>query len=176
MLIIKNNIIFVGHMGSGKTSIGKILAKSLNIEFVDTDNKIEKISAMTINNFFSKYGEKEFRSFEEKVILDILNKKSTTVIALGGGSFQNKNVRSLILEKNISIWLKCSLSILVNRLKNSRRRPLLDNIDIKNKILLLDKERRDNYKKANIEYDVSKKLKKNINKELVEIITKINEN
>ena len=176
MLMIKNNIIFVGHMGSGKTSIGKNLAKSLNIEFIDTDNEIEKMSGMTINNFFLKNGEKEFRYFEEKTILDILNKKSSTVIALGGGSFQNRTLRSFILEKNISIWLKCSLSILVNRLKNVRKRPLLNNTDIKNTILILDKERRDNYEKANIEYDVSKKQKKNINEELIKIITKINEN
>ena len=95
------------------------------------------------------------------------------MIALGGGSFENKNIRALIKERNISIWLKCNINILVERLKKNKNRPLLIGKNIKSEIMKLDKIRKINYESANFHYDVSKKQKKLILKELVEYIESI---
>ena len=81
---LNKNLVLVGMMGSGKSSIGKILSKKLQFEFIDTDNKIEKIEKKTISEIFKLNGEKYFRNIEEFISLNSL-KLSNKVIALGGG-------------------------------------------------------------------------------------------
>ena len=83
-------------MGVGKSTLGKIVAKKLNLEFIDTDAKIEEKWLMEISTIFKKKGEKFFRLEEEKEVLKSL-KKNNCVIALGGGAFANKTVRNLII-------------------------------------------------------------------------------
>ena len=83
---MKKKIVLIGMMGSGKTTVGRILSKSLKLNFIDTDILIEKNCGIKIRKIFDKYGEEYFRRTEEKIILDILlNKKTPGVIALGGG-------------------------------------------------------------------------------------------
>ena len=85
---MKKNLILVGMMGVGKTTLGKIVAKKNGFEFIDTDLNIEKKNSMTIKEIFEQKGEKFFRAEEEKEVLESL-KKTNAVIALGGGSFIN---------------------------------------------------------------------------------------
>ena len=99
------NIVFLGMMGSGKTSIGFLISKKLNLKFFDIDNNIENNLGMKISKIFKDKGEKFFREYEEKITLNIL-KKNNIVIALGGGAFLNKNIRNEILKNHFSFWLK----------------------------------------------------------------------
>ena len=140
------NIVFLGMMGSGKTSIGFLISKKLNLEFFDIDNHIENNLGMKISKIFKNKGEKFFREYEEKIKLNIL-KKNNIVIALGGGAFLNKNIRNEILMNHFSFWLKLESDILIKRIKNSTKRPLaynISDIELKNMI----KERSKIYSKA----------------------------
>ena len=111
------NIVLLGHMGSGKSTIGKSLAKKLSIDFLDSDQEIENFMNMKISDIFVNHGEDKFREIEENVVKKVFNTNDKKVIALGGGSFENKNIRNIVKEKNISIWLKCNINLLVERLK-----------------------------------------------------------
>ena len=140
------NIVFLGMMGSGKTSIGFLISKKLNLEFFDIDNYIENNLGMKISKIFKNKGEKFFREYEEKITLNIL-KKNNIVISLGGGAFLNKNIRNEILKNHFSFWLKLESDILIKRIKNSTKRPLaynISDIELKNMI----KERSKIYSKA----------------------------
>ena len=135
------NIVFLGMMGSGKTSIGFLISKKLNLEFFDIDNHIENNLGMKISKIFKDKGEKFFREYEEKITLNIL-KKNNIVIALGGGAFLNKNIRNEILKNHFSFWLKLESDILIKRIKNSSKRPLaynISDIELKNMIKVRSK-------------------------------------
>ena len=124
---LNKNLVLVGMMGSGKSSIGKILSKKLQYEFIDTDNKIEKIEKKTISEIFKKNGEKYFRNIEEFISLNSL-KLSNKVIALGGGGYINPNIRKYTLKNCISVWLDWKNETLISRIKNSKKRPLAMNL------------------------------------------------
>ncbi len=119
----KKNIVFLGMMGSGKSSIGLLVSKKLKLNFFDTDQEIEEELGMSILQIFEKKGEKFFREVEEKITLKLLKKKNI-VIALGGGAFLNKSVRSEILNSHLSIWLKWKNDTIVKRITNSVKRPI----------------------------------------------------
>ena len=120
----KGNIVFLGMMGSGKTSIGKLVSKKLKLNFFDTDNEIENEVGMKISKIFKEKGEGYFREIEEKITSNILEKKNI-VISLGGGTFINKNIREKILSKHLSFWLNWKSEILIRRIKNSSKRPIV---------------------------------------------------
>ena len=165
----KKNIVFLGHMGSGKSTIGRGLSKKLGLEFYDVDKEIESETGQKITKIFDKVGEKVFREVEKKIILKLLDKESS-IIALGGGGFENLKIRKLILKESISLWLKCDLNILEKRCKLSKKRPLLKNKNIKLEFLRLDKIRKKNYSKAKFTIDVSKKNKYQIIREIIEVL------
>tara|TARA_S200000501_G_C20545255_1_gene621970 strand:- start:231 stop:734 length:504 start_codon:yes stop_codon:yes gene_type:complete len=119
----KENIVFLGMMGSGKSSIGSLVSKKLKLNFFDIDRQIEKELGMEISKIFETKGEKFFREFEEMIALKIL-KKNKIVISLGGGTFINKKVRREILTNHLSFWLQWDDKTLVERIKNSTKRPI----------------------------------------------------
>ena len=123
----EENIVFLGMMGSGKSTIGKLVSKRLKFEFIDIDDCIEKKSRMKISKIFDNYGEKFFREIEEKVTLQILKKKNI-VVALGGGGFLNNKIRKEILSNHLSFWLNLSSEQLLKRLLKSTKRPLAKNL------------------------------------------------
>ena len=125
---LNKNLVLVGMMGSGKSSIGKILSKKLEFEFIDTDNKIEEIEKKTISEIFRKNGEKYFRNIEEVISLKSL-KLNNKVIALGGGGYINPIIRKYTLKNCISVWLDWKNETLINRIKNSKKRPLAMKLD-----------------------------------------------
>ena len=116
----KENLVFLGMMGSGKSSIGSLVAKKLKLDFIDVDKEIEKELGLTISKIFETKGEDYFRKYEEKITLKIL-KLNTVVVSLGGGAFVNKIIRKEILKNHISFWLNWDNKILVNRIKNSKK-------------------------------------------------------
>ena len=121
MKLIKN-LVFLGMMGSGKTSIGFIVSKKLKLNFLDIDQEIENKTGNSISEIFEKKGEKFFRKLEERITLKNLDKKNS-VISLGGGAFLNTNIQNEILSKHISIWLNWDTKTLLKRIKNSKKRP-----------------------------------------------------
>ncbi len=140
------NLVFLGMMGSGKSSIGLMVAKKLNLNFIDIDNEIEKKLGTTISKTFEDKGEDFFRKVEEKMTLKKL-KLSSSVISLGGGAFINKNIRKAVLKSHLSFWLNWSNNILLERIKNSKKRPLAINAS-DNQIIDLIQKRSNIYSKA----------------------------
>ena len=145
----KKNICLIGLMGSGKTVIAKELSKMHNLKVYDSDNEIEKNENQNINSIFQNQGEKYFREIEEKICLKLLYNENC-IISLGGGSIINKKIRKAIEDNSYSIYLQVKLKNLLNRLKSSNKRPLLDKKLNKKEILEnLYKDRRIFYEKAN---------------------------
>ena len=142
----KENLVILGMMGSGKSSIGLLIAKKLKLNFIDIDKEIEKELSLSISKIFEIKGEDFFRKFEEKITLKKL-KTSSTVISLGGGAFINKNVRQEVLKNHISFWLNWDSEILLNRIKNSKKRPLAFNAT-EDELIDLIKKRSNTYSKA----------------------------
>ena len=163
----KENLVFLGMMGSGKSSIGSLVAKKLKLNFVDIDKEIEKNLNITIKKIFEVKGEEYFRKIEEQTTLKKL-KLNSTVISLGGGAFINNNIRKEILKNHLSFWLNWSDSILLNRIKNSIKRPLAYN-STDNEIIDLIKKRSNIYSKALFEIKCDKLSKDQIVKKILEI-------
>jgi len=136
-------------MGSGKSVIGKKLAKEIDFKFVDTDKFIEDKVGKSINKIFIENGETFFRKLEEKMILEILKNKKT-VIALGGGSIVNKIIRNSIKNNSYNIYLDVNIDILVKRLKKSKNRPLIHKKNIYQTIETLINKRKKFYSKADL--------------------------
>ena len=154
------NIVFLGMMGSGKTSIGFLVSKKLNLDFYDVDNYIENKLNMKISDIFKKEGEKFFREQEEKETLNLLKKKNI-IVALGGGAFVNKNIRNEVIKNHLSFWLKLKSDILLKRIKNSVKRPLAINTT-NNYLKNMIKDRSKFYSKALFHIDCNNYTKKEI--------------
>ena len=163
----KKNLIFLGMMGSGKSTIGYLVSKKLGLPFIDIDTLIEKEEGTKIYNIFKKKGENYFRSLEEKITLKNL-KNNDSVISLGGGSFVNKNIRTEILENHLSFWLELEESTLIKRIKNSKKRPLAFH-STDEKIKNLIKKRKKFYRKAQFKINCDKLTKHEIVKKIIKI-------
>lgn len=142
-------ISLTGMMGSGKTSIGKLLAKKINLPFYDSDEDIEDKLSLKISEIFETYGEILFREQEEKICIDIL-KKEKFVLALGGGAITNEGIRDSIAKNSLLIYLKTDENILFERLKNDKSRPLLKGTNLKKQINSILKDREKFYSESNI--------------------------
>jgi len=164
----KENLIFLGMMGSGKSSIGLLVAKKLKLEFVDIDKEIENEIGLSISKIFELKGENYFRKFEEKLTLKKLKLKSK-VISLGGGAFINNNIRKEILKNHISFWLNLDDKILIKRIKNSKKRPVAFNAS-DNELIELIKKRSNIYSKALYEIKCDNLSKNEIVKRILEIL------
>ena len=166
----KENIVFLGMMGSGKSSLGSLISKKLNLDFYDTDNVIEKKTGMKISKIFKEKGEIFFRRVEEKISLEIL-KKDNIVIALGGGAFLNKKIMEEILKNHLSFWLKWNDKVLIQRIKNSQKRPLALNLD-DNELTDLIKKRSRIYSKAKFKINCNNLTKNQIANKIMNIYEK----
>ncbi len=124
---LNKNLILIGNMAAGKTVIGQLLAKKLNLKFYDTDYIVEKKVKMKIFQIFEKKGEAAFRNLEKKIILNLL-KKNNSVISFGGGAFLNKIIRKNTQKNGLTIWLKQDPKILIDRIKKNNKRPIALNL------------------------------------------------
>jgi len=117
-------IFLVGFMGAGKTTVGKVLARRLDYEFVDLDDVIEAQAGKSVRAIFSELGEPEFRRLEGEAILSC-GAISGTVVALGGGAYLNESNRLAVREMGMTFWLDCPLEVCMSRLGSDPSRPLL---------------------------------------------------
>ena len=164
---LKENLVFLGMMGSGKSSIGSLVAKKLKINYIDIDNEIEFNSKKSIKKIFEEKGENYFRKLEEKVTLKKL-KLNSSVISLGGGAFINKNIRKEVLKNHLSFWLNWNKKILLDRIKNSMKRPLATNAT-DDELIDLIKKRSGIYSKALYEIKCDGLTKNEIANKVIEI-------
>ena len=135
-------------MGVGKSTLGKKLAKKLKLKFIDIDQIIEKKEKKTIKEIFEEKGEGYFRKIEKKISLEEL-KKSNSVIALGGGAFMDSSIRKEAKNLSISFWLDLRVESLLTRLKNVKKRPLLNQDKLEESINKIYSERKKIYNKSN---------------------------
>jgi shikimate kinase len=125
---ITRTIALVGLMGAGKSAIGKRLAQRLGLPFVDADIEIEAAAGCTIEEFFERFGEAEFRAGERRVIQRLLE-GPPHVLATGGGAFMDPRTRELMHAQATTIWLRADLPVLLERVARRTNRPLLKNGD-----------------------------------------------
>ncbi len=121
---LKKPVVMVGLMGVGKTKIGGIIARALDLPFIDADVEIEKAAGRTVADIFETQGEAAFRDLERKVIARLLSDE-LKILAPGGGAMMNEQTAALIHASAISIWLRADLDVLVERTGRTSKRPLL---------------------------------------------------
>ena len=134
---LNNNLILVGMMASGKSTIGRLLAKKLNLRFYDTDFIIEKKTNMKVSEIFEKRGESVFRNLEKKITLKLLE-KNDYVVSLGGGAFLNNTIRKKAKKCGTTICLNWNSKTIINRIIKNNKRPIalkLSNNEIKDLII-----------------------------------------
>jgi shikimate kinase len=146
---LDKTLVLVGMMGAGKTSVGRRLANVLAVPFRDADAEIELAAGCTINEIFERFGEPAFRAGERKVIARLLG-EPPHILATGGGAFMDQETRARIKQDAISIWLKASTELLLERVMRKDTRPLLRNTDRRAALERLLKEREPIYAEADI--------------------------
>jgi shikimate kinase len=162
-------IVFVGLMGAGKTAIGRRVAGMLGLPFTDSDHEIETVSRMTIPDLFERYGETEFRSLEQRVILRLLE-NGPQVLSTGGGAFMNAQTREAIAEHGMSVWLKADVDVLFERVSKKQNRPLLKNADPRAVLEKLMAERYPVYALADVTVPTRDERKEVIAGEVIEAL------
>lgn len=162
--MIKPNkiILLVGLIGSGKTSVGKRLAKKLNLPFVDGDQEIEKAAGLSVIDVFKCFGQEEYRAGEARIMKRLLS-GAPCVLASGGGAFVAKQTRALAKENALTIWLKADLDVLYHRTTGRKRRPFLQCSDskIKNKLQSYIDEEYPYYSEADIMVETKNEIVEN---------------
>ena len=122
-------VTLIGMMGTGKSKFGRQIANILKFNFYDIDNIIEKEFKTTIKELFQKHGEVFFRTIEKKAISNLISKinknKEKVIISLGGGGFDDRETRDLLLHDTYVIWLNTSVDILVQRVGDGSKRPMI---------------------------------------------------
>jgi shikimate kinase len=144
---MNSNIFFVGLMGAGKTTIGKLLARHLGKAFYDTDQEIEKRTGVKVSTIFELEGEAGFRKRETAIIQE-LSQLSNIVMATGGGAILAEENRQLLKTHGTVIYLRANVNELWHRMRNDKHRPLLQNVDIRAKLEQLYAERNPLYTEA----------------------------
>ena len=130
----QKNIILIGYMGSGKSTIGEKTARSLNIQFLDTDVLVEQQEGITISELFEQKGEAYFRTKETEVLCHLRKEQRKMVLATGGGLPMKEENQALLKELGIIVYLKAKPETLEERLKGDTTRPLLKEGDLRKKI------------------------------------------
>jgi shikimate kinase len=170
---MSKNIVLIGFMGSGKTSVGKKLSLILKREFIDTDDFIEKREGMTINQIFKTKGEPYFRNLE-KELCQRYNKPKNKIIATGGGMVKNKENMTNLKKGGTVFYLKSTPERIAQNLRYDNSRPLLQGGNKAEKIAKLMEERRSVYENnADVTIDVSNiNIDETINK-IIEIVNRV---
>ena len=163
----KKNLVLIGMMSSGKSTIGELLAKKLNFKFFDIDKIIENETKMKITEIFKIKGENFFRNLEEKTTIKLLH-FSDVVISLGGGGFVNEIIRKETNTKSKTFWLDWNLDTLISRIRKRNNRPValaLNNNELKNLIIKRSKY----YSKAKYKINCQKLTRPEIIKKILNL-------
>ena len=167
---LNKNIVLLGMMGSGKSTIGYLLSKNINLNFFDVDKFIEKETKLKIHEIFQKKGEVYFRNLEEKITLKLLKGKGK-IISLGGGGFINNNIRKEVLKNHISFWLNWKNSTIIDRILKSKKRPIAISSS-ENDLKKLINERSNIYSEAKFKINCETLTKNMIIKNIIELYEK----
>ena len=147
----EKNILIIGMTGVGKTTIGRQLSKRIRSNFFDSDYQIEEFSGLKITEFFSKYGDEEFRKLERKIIKKLVEENRKSIISTGAGFFSDNDFNHYILSNTITIFLDAKFETIFERLKgNIKNRPKLFGENLEKKLKFMYTSRIENYKKARI--------------------------
>lgn len=142
------SVILTGFMGAGKTTVGKLLARLLDIPFLDTDDRIEEKAEMKISRIFEEKGEEGFRAMETKMLRELLGQKTAYVISCGGGLPLRSENAELLKQLGTVFYLTVTAETVKERLKGDTTRPLLMGSNAEEKIELLLNSRRARYEAA----------------------------
>lgn len=166
-------IILIGFMGCGKTSVGKRLAHSQKLPFVDMDEKIVERLGMPITEIFARYGETYFREIETQVLHQLMSQTENCVISAGGGVPMQQQNRIYMKEHGLVIYLKAAVDTLVDRLQDDTSRPMLHGGDLRAKIIALQSARTPVYEAiSDIQVDTDGKELGQIVREIHNILAK----
>ena len=146
-------ILLVGMMGCGKTTLGKVLSRRLNLPFIDSDKEIEKASGCSISDLFATYGEEEFRRGEERIMARLLTESKPCVLSSGGGAFLSLKTQAIAKKHAISVWIRADVDLLSHRTEGRKHRPLVPAKDNKKAIERLVKECYPLYANADLTLD-----------------------
>ena len=142
-----NNIVLIGFMGSGKTTIGKCFAERFQYSFLDTDEYIENIAGMSIKDIFETYGEDYFRTLETTCLKELCKTVKNCIISTGGGVPLKEDNQELLRQLGCVVYLKISKDVVLKRLSGDTKRPLLQGEGVEQKVEALLKQRDPMYSK-----------------------------
>ena len=163
------NIVLTGFMGTGKTTVGRALAKKLQMRLVDIDEEIEKSQKISINDIFSRYGEPHFRDIETAMIQELSRDKNIIISTGGGAVLRDENMEAL-KENGIIFCLNATAETILERTGRSKDRPLLKVENPKEKINELLAYRRPFYERAGIMIETDGKTPLEVVQEIMEIV------
>ena len=141
----KRNLYLIGPMGTGKTAVGKYLARQLDVPFVDSDAEIERLAGVDIPYIFEQEGEAGFREREKSVIAALVAREPL-VLATGGGAVLSSENRELLRSTGVVIYLETSIGQQLNRVRGGRGRPLLKGADLSQRLAELRAQREPLYR------------------------------
>jgi len=162
-------IVLTGMMGCGKTTTGQILAQKSGSGFIDLDMEIEKREQHSITDIFNTRGEKYFRALEKEILFDIFTGENQ-VIALGGGTFENPEIRKFLLKHSCVIYLETSAEIIEARIGKDNTRPLLSGGDAFEKIKNFIEKRKSNYETAHYKILTDNKSPEELSAEILGVL------
>lgn len=162
------NLVLTGFMGTGKTTVGKKVARELGMEFVDTDKEIEQVTGLAVSEIFYRYGEIRFRS-EEQAAVRRLAQGDNRVIATGGGVVLNQENMTHLRANGVVVCLAASPEVIYERVRRKKTRPLLATEDPKATIRELLQEREQFYQVADVIVDTSGKNPEQVRDEVIAI-------
>ena len=169
----QDKITLVGMMGTGKSKFGRLVANNLNFNFYDIDSLIEKRFKTTIKLIFQKYGELFFREVEKETIKNLIFKinknNEKVIISLGGGGFDNSETRKLLLNNTFVIWLNTPLNILVQRVGDGSKRPMIKG-NTRDAIEKLLKKREKFYQLCHHQLNTNKLSQNQITEKIINLI------
>lgn len=145
-------VVLIGLMGAGKSTVGRKLAKAMDLPFVDSDLAIEEAAGCSISDMFEIHGESMFRDLERRVITRLLT-GDMLVLATGGGAWMQPAVREVIRAHAVTVWLKADVDVLLERVSKRSHRPILEKGDKRAILTSLMEERYPVYAEADITID-----------------------
>lgn len=149
----ERTIALVGLMGVGKSTVGRRLARRLDLPFIDGDLAIEEAARMSVSDIFAQYGEGEFRAGEARVMRRLLE-GPRIVLATGGGAILRDETRALLKHRAVTVWMRADLEVVAERVTRRDTRPLLRGVDPLEKLNGLAEARYPLYAGADITVDV----------------------
>lgn len=172
---IKNkNIVLTGFMGTGKTTVGYILASSLKRTLIDTDQMIEEKTGLTVSQIFVQHGESYFRDLESELILKLKQyRPGSLVIATGGGAVLRGRNLKILSENGVIIALTASPSAILRRISKTNQRPLLAGEGAVEKIKTKLREREQYYRQCSFQLDTTGRTPQQVAREIIAFIKKI---